>query len=264
MRRRTFLLGLGLLVAGGGIATVWSRLCDGSLPVVGALLANWSPAGSGMSAQGRDDGTGSRGPIPLPREMASGGLALEEAIERRRSLRRYSDQPLSLEELSRLLYSAGGITQPRTGFRAAPSAGALYPLELYVVANRAQKLGLGIYHYLPESHALETIREGDFFSNAVAVAALGQAVITQAAVVFVLTAVAERTRAKYRARAERYICLEAGHVGQNVCLAATALGLGSCPVGAFLDEELNHILGLDSSRESAIYLIAVGRVREQS
>jgi len=253
MRRRSFLLGLGLLMAGSVAGGLWARF---GLPLLngwGQWLPDFGPA------EQADRSGRSRSAIPLPEEMAQGALSLEEAIDHRRSVRKYSDQPLQLEELSRLLHAADGITEPRYGFRAAPSAGALYPLELYVVTNRVRQLDQGIYHYLADSHSLELIRGGDF-GGAAASAALGQEVIANAAAVLVVSAVMERTRKKYGSRAERYVLLEAGHVGQNVYLAATALGLGICAVGAFYDDELNRLLTLDAPREAALYLLAVGRL----
>ena len=191
--------------------------------------------------------------------MAAGSLSLEETIDRRRTQRRYSDLPLSLAELSRLLHSAYGVTRPRQGLRATPSAGSLYPLELYVVVNHVQGLAAGIYHYVPDHHAIEVVRSGDF-QDALASRALGQEVIAHAAAILAVAAVMERTSKRYKSRAERYVYFEAGHLAQNVCLQATALGLGCCPTGAFLDDEVNDLLGLDGERESAIYLLAVGRV----
>jgi SagB-type dehydrogenase family enzyme len=197
--------------------------------------------------------------ITLPHEMSRGRLSLEEALERRRSVRRYSDQTISLEGLSRLLWAAGGVTQARAGLRAVPSAGALYPLEHYLMANRIEGVEPGIYHYNSDGHALEMLHRADFFGNAFSLAALSQPAIDQAAAVLVVAGVFERTRAKYRARAERYVFIEAGHAGQNVYLEATALGLGVCAVGAFLDEEMNHLFGLDGTDAAVIYLLAIGQ-----
>jgi len=198
-------------------------------------------------------------PIPLPPEMAAGTLSLEQAIDRRRSQRHYSDLPLSLTELGRLLHSAYGVTDSRHRLRAAPSAGALYPLEVYVVVNHVQGLARGIYHYVPDHHALEVVRSGDF-QDALASRALGQEVIARASVILAIVAVVERTSKRYKSRAERYVYFEAGHLAQNVCLQATALKLGCCPTGAFLDDEVDQLLGVDGERERAIYLLAVGRV----
>jgi SagB-type dehydrogenase family enzyme len=195
--------------------------------------------------------------VPLPTDFSDRGLALEETVERRRSGRDYSARPLSLLQLSRLLHRASGITDPPTGFRAAPSAGALYPLETYVVANGVEDLPRGIYRYRPDGHSLEAWRDGDF-SRQLSLAALGQEMEARAPVVLILSAVFERCRVKYRERSYRYILMECGHVAQNVYLAATSMGLSACAVAAFLDDDLNGLLGLDGEEEAALYLICVG------
>jgi SagB-type dehydrogenase family enzyme len=186
-------------------------------------------------------------------------LSLEEAVEARRSRRAYSGLPLNLEQLSRLLYAAQGITDARSGYRAAPSAGALYPVETYCVVHSVTEVESGLYHYAVASHALELLQSGDFRAH-ITSAGLGQAHLGQASVCFVLSAVFERTRRKYRERAERYVLLEIGHIGQNLCLAASSMGLGACPAGAFLDDDLNTMLGLDGQNEAALYIVAVGRL----
>jgi SagB-type dehydrogenase family enzyme len=215
---------------------------------------------TGAVAGWRQGSAGGRGidSLPLPTDFSDRGLALEETVERRRSGRDYSVRPMSLLQLSRLLHRASGITDRSTGFRAAPSAGALYPLESYVVANRVEGLAQGIYRYRSAGHALETVREGDF-GRQVSLIALGQEMVARAPVVLVLSAVFERCRVKYRERSYRYILMECGHVAQNVYLAATSMGLSACAVAAFLDDDLNALLGLDGEEEAALYLICVGR-----
>jgi len=199
--------------------------------------------------------------ISLPPPAKVDGLSLEEAIRRRRSLRDYSGHPLSLEELSRLLYYACGITETRwgIGLRAAPSAGALYPIEVYPVVHQVTDLAPGLYHYSYADHALEQLRLGDF-RGALVQGGVAQEFLGQANVVLVLTAIFQRTRWKYQERAYRYVLLEAGHIGQNVYLAATSLGLGACAVGAFFDDDLNRLLEVDGVKEAVIYLLAVGHV----
>jgi len=197
--------------------------------------------------------------IPLPMEQRPRGLSLEEAIERRRSWREYKGGPVSLADLSRILYYSAGITDPGQEYRAAPSAGALYPIEIYPVVNKVQGLAAGIYHYAVRDHALELVKEGDFRSELVR-HAVGQEMVWDAQVVLILTAVFQRTRWKYGERAYRYILLEAGHIGQNVYLAAGSAGLGACAIGAFFDDDLNHLLGLDGREEAAVYMLTVGRV----
>ncbi len=152
--------------------------------------------------------------LPDPRDFQ--GMTLEEAIETRRSVRDYaSSDPLSLKTLSHLLHAAQGITEERWGLRAAPSAGALYPIELYAVAHDVEGLEAGIYHYAVQEHRLEMLQTGDFRS-AITRAGLGQAFLGQANVCLVLSAIFQRTRWKYRERTYRYVMLEAGHVGQNL------------------------------------------------
>lgn len=191
--------------------------------------------------------------IDLPAPATSGDLSVEAAIEQRRSLRSFADQALSADEIGQLAWAAQGITDEARGFRAAPSAGALYPIELYLVTPE------GVYHYLPEPHALEVLGEDDR-RTALAQAALGQGAVRQAPLVMVITGVLARTAAKYGHRAERYVYMEAGHIGQNVHLQAEALGLGSVPVGAFDDADVAACLDLPDDH-APLYLIPVGHPR---
>jgi SagB-type dehydrogenase family enzyme len=195
--------------------------------------------------------------ILLPDPRGWSGPAIEAVIEARRSRRAYGPGALRLEDLSRLLHAASGITDQARGFRSAPSAGALYPIELYAVVHDVASLREGVYHYSPAGHALEMVRVGDLRSG-ILVAGIGQEMLARAQVCLVLTAIFQRTRWRYRERAYRYILLEAGHIAQNVYLTATGLGLGSCAVGAFLDDELNRLVGVDGSDEAALYLLTVG------
>ncbi len=157
---------------------------------------------------------------------------------------------LPAAELSWLLHAATGITGPG-GLRAAPSAGAQYPIETYVVASRVEGIVPGIYHYAAADHALERVRGGTFGGDLV-IAGLGQEFLGQAPVVLVLSAIFGRLRWRYRERAYRYALLEAGHIGQNVYLAAEAAGLGACAVGAFFDDALNRLLDVDGVEEAAL------------
>jgi SagB-type dehydrogenase family enzyme len=197
--------------------------------------------------------------IELPREVEFGGLSVDRVIESRRSKRDFKDMPLSLLELSRLLYYAYGITEKREQLRAAPSAGALYPIEIYPVANNVQGLARGIYRYFVADHSLALVREGDFRHQMMR-HALGEEMMERASVVLVLSAVFERSAWRYRERAYRYILFEAGHISQNIYLVATALGLGTCAVGAFDDQGYNKIMEVDGKQESVIYLMPVGKI----
>lgn len=187
--------------------------------------------------------------LELPAPRLASEVSLEEALAARRSVREFTDEPLTLEDLSQLLWAAQGLTASWGG-RTAPSAGALYPLEVYLVAPD------GLSHYLPGGHQLEVLAEDDRRA-ALARAALGQEVIARAPVVLVIAGVYGRTARKYGDRAERYVQLEAGHAAQNVLLQAVALGLGAVPVGAFEDRAVQEALGLPRDHEP-LYLIPVG------
>ena len=178
--------------------------------------------------------------LPLPR--LKGEMSVEEAISRRRSVREYTDEPLSLEEVAQLLWSAQGITEPNREFRAAPSAGATYPLILYLVVREGGVKGLraGIYRYDTLRHSLKIVKEGDY-SSELSTAALGQPWVREAPVNIVFTAVYERTTIRYGERGIRYVHMEVGHAAQNVYLQATAMKLGTVVVGAFRDEEVLRI-----------------------
>jgi SagB-type dehydrogenase family enzyme len=194
--------------------------------------------------------------ISLP-EADYRGMPVEEAIRKRRSTRSYSGKPMGLGELSVILFSAQGITGELEGtkLRAAPSAGALYPIELYAVVHNVSGLAPGLYHYNPFEHSLTQLREGDL-RNAIYSAGLTQDALRNANVVLVLSAVPERTTRRGR----RYIYMEAGHIAENALLEAVSLGLGAVPVGAFFDDRLNELLGIDGKEEISLHLVAVGKV----
>ena len=187
------------------------------------------------------------------------GMILEQAIEKRRSVRNYSKKPITTAQLSQLLFAAQGITGKTYGqpLRSAPSAGALYPFEIYVVVNNMQDLPRGIYHYAVLEHALELVKAGDF-RREITDAGLEQEMLGDAAVTFVLSAIFDRLRCKYGERGYRYAYIEAGHISQNIYLESVSLGLGSVCVGAFLDEKVNQLIEVDGRKEAAIYLHAVG------
>ena len=199
--------------------------------------------------------------ISLPPPGDFQGLYTEEAIKRRRSVRNYSNQLITLDELSRLLHNTGGINTERWGYklRSAPSAGALYPIEVYLVVHRVEDLKPGLYHYAVKDHVLELLRADDLRGEIVR-HGLMQEFLGQANLVLVFTAVFQRLRWKYQERSYRYALIETGHLGQNVYLAATSMGMGACAVGAFLDDNLNAMLGVDGQNEAAIYILSVGKV----
>ena len=198
----------------------------------------------------------------LPPARKQGGKSIWEVVHGRRSRREFSQEPLTFIELSQLIWATQGITHREWGFdfRASPSAGALYPIETYLVANRVDELPVGIYHYSAKEESLALLKEGSFGRD-LSHGALGQEMLEEAGCVFVWTAMVKRSKWKYRERAYRYIYMDAGHIGQNLYLAATALNLGCCTVGAFFDEEIDRVIGIDGKEEISVYLGAVGRVR---
>ena len=198
--------------------------------------------------------------VKLPRPDYR-GLSVEDAVNRRHSTRRYTPGPITLSQLSQLLFSAQGITGSRgeQSTRTAPSAGALYPYEVYAVATRVKDLPQGLYHYAVREHALELVKGGDFHEE-ISRAGFSQESLGDAAAVIVLTAVFDRARSKYGERGFRYVYMEAGHIAQNLCLEVVSLGLGSVTVGAFMDGEVNRLIGIDGAGEAAIYLHPVGAI----
>ena len=194
--------------------------------------------------------------VKLPEPRYASKTSIEKALLGRRSIRDYKDDPLTPTEVSQLLWAAQGITD-RRGFRTAPSAGALYPLELYVVAGNVINLPHGIYKYKPHEHELVRIAEGDKRIE-LSRAALGQTWIGNGAVVIVFSAVYERTTAKYGKRGLRYVHMEAGHAAQNVYLQAASLNLGTVVVGAFYDDEVKRIMDMEEN-ERPLYIMPVGR-----
>ncbi|WP_456382779.1 SagB/ThcOx family dehydrogenase [Persephonella sp.] len=196
--------------------------------------------------------------IALPEPVFNSGFPLEQAILHRRSIREYSREPLSINEVAQMLWAAQGITHFE-GFRTAPSAGALYPLELYVVCGNVTGLSKGVYHYLPHRHELILKVHGDVRPELFS-AALGQNWILEGAVSFVITGKYDKTTRKYGSRGIRYVDMEAGHAAQNLLLQATALGLGGVTVGAFYDNHVRRILDIGVD-EFPLYLIPVGRLK---
>jgi SagB-type dehydrogenase family enzyme len=190
------------------------------------------------------------------------GKSLWEAISQRRSTREFSDQPITFSELSQLIWATQGITLRAQGFefRASPSAGGLYPIETYLVVNRVEEIPRGLYHYNVKEAQLILLKDGQFGFE-LCQAGLGQEMLEEAACVFVWTAIVERSKWKYRERAYRYIYMDVGHIGQTLYLAATALNLGCCTVGAFFDEEIDRVIGVDGRNEISVYLGAVGHAR---
>ena len=209
------------------------------------------------TANGESDPNG--GPtMKLPKPELEGTVSVEEALQGRRSVRRYKDDPLTLAEVSQLLWAAQGITDEARGYRTAPSAGALYPLEVTLVVGTVTGLDPGVYKYDPREHELEKLDDGDKRA-ALADAALGQGSVRTGAVDIVFTAIYERVTGKYRERGVRYTHMEAGHAAQNVYLQAESLGLGTVVIGAFDDDAVAKVVGTTDDRERPLYIMPVGR-----
>lgn len=195
--------------------------------------------------------------ILLPEPSKDGNISVERAIASRRSIRRFKSKSIGLHQLSQLLWAAQGITDPR-GFRASPSAGALYPLEIFIVVGEVEGLNEGVYHYDAEGCALEIRRVGDLRPELASASTLNQTWIKDAPIILVICAIYERTTSKYGFRGERYVHMEAGHVGENIYLQAESLGLACTVVGAFLDEEVLRIIDVGEENEP-LYLIPIGK-----
>lgn len=197
--------------------------------------------------------------IELETPNTDGGASLYEVLKKRRSVRDYKGKTIDMQTLSLLLWAAQGITLNTAyhQFRTAPSAGGLYPVETYVAVNNVEGLQSGIYHYEVLYHTLALLEAGNM-GRELARAGLGQNMLADAPVVFIFSAVIQRCRWKYGQRAYRYIYMDAGHIAQNLALAAVSCDLGSCQIGAFLDEEVNGVVGLDGQEETVIYMSTVG------
>lgn len=196
--------------------------------------------------------------INLPEPANDGSVSVEYALQNRRSVRSYSNKPMTISQVSQILWAAQGITTQSRGFRTAPSAGALYPLEVYVIIDNVDELDQGLYKYKVRGHQLRKLKKGEI-NRDLAGAALGQACIKQAAMLVVFSAVYERTTGKYSDRGERYVHMEAGHAAQNVYLQAESLELGTVVVGAFNDDKVEKLLNMPEN-ETALYILPVGSI----
>ncbi len=215
------------------------------------------PAPGGGEQNGRPAETGGPVTVSLPAPMLRSDVSVEEALANRRSVREYAAAPLTLDEAGQLLWAAQGITGAG-GARSAPSAGALYPLEVYLVVGEVEGLAAGVYRYAPEAHGLVMVKNEDV-REALAAAAANQDWVAEGAVVIVISAVYERTTLRYGERGIRYVHMEAGHAAQNLYLQAEALGLGTVVVGAFYDQQVRDIIMMPDE-EVPLYIIPVGRI----
>jgi SagB-type dehydrogenase family enzyme len=200
--------------------------------------------------------------LPLPK--LDGRMSLEKVLAMRRSVREYSSEPLTLSELSQLLWATYGVTEPKHGFKTTPSAGATFPLVIYVVVKpnsvrtNSGFLDAGSYRYDPHTHSLALVKRGNLVRELYK-ACLRQAWVLRAPVNIVIAAVYERTTGYYGERGRRYVIMEVGHASQNLYLQATALGLGTVAVGAFKDEQVKDIVGLRADEEP-LYIMPVGKL----
>jgi len=192
--------------------------------------------------------------IMLPQPEIKSNISLEEALKSRRSVRNFSSKELSLDQISQILWAAQGITQESTGFRTSPSAGALYPLEIFLLKSD------GVFHYIPDGHKIIKLSSDDLRPN-LTQGVLFQGFIAEAPVNIIITAVYERTTAKYGNRGIRYVHLEAGHSCQNILLQVVALGLGAVPIGAFDDSYIQDLLDLPQDH-IPLYIIPIGYPKE--
>lgn len=199
--------------------------------------------------------------IKLEPPEALSKISLDEALKKRRSIRNFSEKPITKKQLSYLLWASTGIQRKEIGyeFRTAPSAGALYPVETYLIINRVENISKGVYHYSVKDHLLEELKTGDFGIK-ISSAALEQDMCNYSALVVIWSAIFNRSKWKYGERAYRYIYLDAGHIAENFALASTGLGLGSCQIAALFDDEVNEIIGIDGIDESVIYMSVAGNL----
>ena len=229
-------------------------------------MAGAGAVGAGLGTLGvleltRDEAHGpvlEEGFVKLPEHQSKSSLSIEEAIQRRRSRRAYTGEPVLLADISQLCWAAQGITEASAGFRAAPSAGALYPIELFLVVGNSD-LEPGVYRYHPSENSLAVVRRGDYRMQ-LREASLGQECVGNGALAFVITGAFDRTTVKYGDRGrERYVPMEAGHVAENISLQAQSLGLGTVTVGAFHDDQVREVISAPS-QWTPLYVMPVGHI----
>lgn len=227
-----------------------------SIIVAGLIILSPSPNDYGETGT---PSTGSRVTLPAPK--ISGTVSVEEAVSGRRSVREYAATPLEISDISQLLWAAQGLTD-LTGLRTVPSAGALYPLEIYAACGNVTGLSSGVYHYIPESHALDRVIGRDVREDLYR-SALQQPSVRDAAAVIIIAADYNRTTQKYGERGIRYVHMEAGHTSENIYLQAYTLGIGTVAIGAFDDSGVQSVLGLPQNL-TPLYLMPIGKTRTRS
>ena len=198
------------------------------------------------------------GVLKLPDPEHDSDVSVERALYNRRSVREFNDEPVTLDEISQVCWAAQGITDNARSLRTAPSAGALYPLEVYIVSGDVSGLLPGVYRYMPEVHGLTRIVDGDKRIELCA-ASLSQSSILEAPACLVFSAFYKKTTQKYGERGIQYVHLEAGHAAQNVFLQVVSLGLGTVTIGAFNDSEVRELLKMLTD-EQPLYIMPIGRV----
>lgn len=201
--------------------------------------------------------------LPKPTEFRFEGKYIRDIIEQRRSVRKYSNQYLTMNELSYLLWTTQGIIRisekSKLSLRTVPSAGARHPFETYLNINRVSGLIQGLYHFLPKDHKLELMRKGENVCDELTLSTFNQQQVATSAITFIWVAVPYRTSWRYGSRAYRYLYLDAGHVCQNLHLAAESISCGVCAIGAYSDDLVNKLVGVDGEKEFAIYLASLGK-----
>lgn len=203
--------------------------------------------------------------IYLPKDFKKSKTSIEEVMQRRRSIRDFSGKSLNIKELSKILYFSYGITgqiennKTKIFLRASPSAGALYPIEIYPVIFNVKNIDKGLYHYNVKNHFLEKLKTGDYH-DLIYRSTLSQEMIKYASVIILLTAMFNRTKIKYGERGYRYILLDAGYIGENIYLVSNAMGLGVVSIGGFIDDDINELLDINGVDEAVIYIFAIGKI----
>ena len=194
--------------------------------------------------------------IQLPEPVLNSKVSVEQAIFQRRSVRSYAEEELTLNDVSQILWSAQGITEKNRGYRAAPSAGAIFPLEVYIASGNIEGLDKAVYRYDPKSHSLQKVFDGDILEKL-----SGQGRMKTCACALVITGVYERMEPRYKDRTQRYVHMEAGHAAQNVHLQVISLDLGTVLIGAFIDGQVKQLLRLPEN-EHPLYIMPIGRLKK--
>jgi SagB-type dehydrogenase family enzyme len=229
-----------------------------AIVILGIILITMLSGGAACSTSGNGEiqtVSSNQEIVRLPAPQMESEVSIEAALLERQSVRAYSDEPLTLAEIAQLLWAAQGVTRPG-GYRTAPSAGALYPLEVYLVAGKVTDLPVGVYRYLPDEHALVKTIEGDVRKE-LSKAAIGQKAVEDAPAVIVMTAIYERTTVKYGDRGIQYVHIEVGSAAENIYLQVVSMDLGTVFIGAFHDEDVRDVLGLGEG-EQPLGIMPVG------